>query len=60
MTSKRLCFATIIETSVNIYDRLGYIAAPPVSFTFVAKGCDRCGVGPVCPPPPAGCGSQEP
>ncbi len=50
----------IIETSVNIYDRLGYIAAPPVSFTFVAKGCDRCGVGPVCPPPPAGCGSQEP
>jgi hypothetical protein len=46
----------IVEASLNVYDRLGYITAPAKSFSFVGRTCVTCGIGPVCPPPPGGCG----
>ena len=45
----------IIEASLNVYDRLGYISAEPKEFIFVGHQCIDCGRGPVCPPPPGGC-----
>jgi len=36
----------VIEVSLNVYDRLGYIAAAPREFTFVGRVCDN--VGPPC------------
>lgn len=46
----------VVEASLNLFDRLGYISAPPVIFSFIGRVCIECGVGPVCPPPPSGCG----
>ena len=45
----------VIETSVSIYDRLGFVLAPAIEFPFVKRECLRCGLPP-CPPPPGGCG----
>ena len=45
----------VIEASVSVYDRIGYVAAPPREYTFVARVCIDCGFPP-CPPPPGGCG----
>lgn len=50
----------VAEASLNIYDRLGYISAPATSFGFTGRVCVNCGIGPVCPPPPGGCGSNTP
>lgn len=36
----------MIEVSLNVYDRLGYIAAPPAEFTVVGEVCDH--EGPPC------------
>ena len=48
------------EATLNVYDKIGYISAAPKEFTFIAKVCNLCGVGPACPPPPGGCGSAQP
>lgn len=45
----------VVEASLNAYDVLGYIASEARSFSFVARVCIECGIGPVCPPPPGGC-----
>ncbi len=45
----------VVETSLNVYDRLGYIIAEPTEFSFTARLCFLCGRGPFCPPPPSGC-----
>jgi hypothetical protein len=37
----------VIEASLSIYDRLGYISAPAKEFTFVGRIC-RCGAYPPC------------
>lgn len=50
----------IVEAAASIYNRIGYISAPPASFVFIAKTCYLCGQGPYCPPPQGGCGSQVP
>jgi hypothetical protein len=49
----------VIEASLNIYDRLGYISASPANFSFTGRQCRNCGIGPVCPPPAGGCGAAE-
>ena len=36
----------MIEASLNVYDRLGYIVAPPKEFTFIGMVCDLDGVPP--------------
>lgn len=41
----------VVESSLNLYDRLGYIIAPSAEFVFTGRACIECGVGPVCPPP---------
>ena len=46
----------VVESTLNVYDRLGYISAEVKEFTVVGHLCDLCGRGPVCPPPPGGCG----
>jgi len=46
----------VIEVSLNVFDRIGYVLAPPKEFTFIGRVCIDCGIGPVCPPPPGGCG----
>ena len=33
----------VVEVSLNVYDRLGYIAAPAVQFTFIGRECDHGG-----------------
>ncbi|HTK81806.1 MAG TPA: hypothetical protein VL633_05900 [Bacteroidota bacterium] len=51
----------VVESSLNVYDRLGYIVASPKDFTVIGHICYLCGRGPSCPPPPGGCsGSQQP
>ena len=63
-TGQRLCSPNVIcadpevfviESSVTIFDRLGWITIPAKEFTFVARACRDCGVPP-CPTPPGGCG----
>lgn len=44
----------VVECSVSVYDRIGFIPAAPVEFPFVKRQCISCGVPP-CPPPPGGC-----
>jgi hypothetical protein len=44
----------MIEASLNLFDRLGYVVAEPKEFDFIAKSCIYCGVPP-CLPPPGGC-----
>ncbi len=40
----------VVEASLNVYDKLGVIAAQPVEFTFVGTKCRNCGGGgPYCP-----------
>jgi hypothetical protein len=51
--------AFVVESSLNVYDRLGYITADPKEFSFVGHICNLCGRGPVCPPPPGGCSGQS-
>ncbi|MBI1804630.1 MAG: hypothetical protein HY033_08650 [Ignavibacteriae bacterium] len=46
----------VIEVSLQIYDKIGYVSAPAREFIFVATSCKNCGAGPYCPPPPNGCG----
>lgn len=46
----------VIESSLNLFDRIGYIAALSREVTFIGRSCVNCGIGPVCPPPPGGCG----
>lgn len=46
----------VVEASLNVYDRLGYVAAPPMDFKFFGTMCYNCGIGPYCPAPPGGCG----
>lgn len=36
----------VVEVSLNVYDRLGYISAPPREFTFIARTCDNGGAPP--------------
>jgi predicted component of type VI protein secretion system len=36
----------VIEVSLNVYDRLGYIAAEPLEFTFIGRTCDVGGYPP--------------
>jgi hypothetical protein len=48
------------EATLNVFDKIGYVAAPPREFTFIGTICDKCGIGPSCPPPPGGCGSNAP
>jgi hypothetical protein len=45
----------VVEASLNVYNRLGYIAASSKEFIFVGHLCINCGRGPFCPPPPSGC-----
>jgi hypothetical protein len=45
----------VVEVSLNVFDRLGYIIAPSIEYTFVARECNICGYPP-CPPPAGGCG----
>ena len=40
----------VIESSLQIYDKLGLVAAPTREFIFVATSCLYCGIGPYCPP----------
>jgi len=35
-----------IESSINIYDRIGYVAAPPQDFIFIGRYCSL--MGPFC------------
>jgi hypothetical protein len=44
----------VVEASLLVYDKIGYLAAPPVEFTFVGTLCRGCG-GPYCTPA-VGCG----
>ena len=44
----------VVETSLNVYDRLGYVSAPPREFVFVGRICPNCGFPP-CPAPAGGC-----
>ncbi len=46
----------VVEASLNVYDKIGYLTAPPVEFTFVGQLCRGCG-GPYCTPP-GGCGGS--
>jgi len=48
----------VVEASLNLFDRLGYIVASPKNFIFIGRICIFCGYGPVCTPP-GGCGSIE-
>jgi hypothetical protein len=42
----------VIEVSLNIFDRLGYISAPPIEFTYTGRAC-------VCPAyPPCNLGGE--
>jgi hypothetical protein len=51
----------VAETSLNVYDRLGYVTADPREFSVVGHLCNLCGRGPSCPPPPGGCpGTAQP
>ncbi len=36
----------MIEASLNVYDRVGYVAAPPKEFSFIGKLCDVQGYPP--------------
>lgn len=36
----------VVEVSLNVYDRLGYIAAPAAQFTFIGRVCDVGGYPP--------------
>jgi hypothetical protein len=38
----------VVESSLNVYDRLGYIIAEPKEFSVVGHLCDQAGKGPVC------------
>jgi hypothetical protein len=38
----------VVESSLNVYDRLGYITAEPKEFSVVGHLCDQAGKGPVC------------
>jgi hypothetical protein len=49
----------VVESALNVYDRLGYITAEPKEFSFVGHICNLCGRGPVCPPPPGGCAGTQ-
>ena len=44
----------VVEASLLDFDKIGYITAPPVEFTFIGTACRGCG-GPYCTPP-VGCG----
>ncbi len=44
----------VVEASLLVYNKIGYLAAQPVEFTFVGTACRGCG-GPYCTPP-GGCG----
>ena len=46
----------VVEASLQMYDKLGYIPAPTREFIFIGTSCLYCGAGPYCPPPPGGCG----
>jgi hypothetical protein len=43
----------VVEASLLVYDKIGYLTATPVEFTFVGTLCRGCG-GPYCTPP-GGC-----
>ncbi|HUL43005.1 MAG TPA: hypothetical protein VLY03_01470 [Bacteroidota bacterium] len=36
----------VVEVSLNVYDRLGYISAPAAQFTFIGRVCDVQGYPP--------------
>ncbi|MFI5250932.1 MAG: hypothetical protein ACHQQQ_00750 [Bacteroidota bacterium] len=40
----------IVESSLNVYDRLGVLTADPISFQLIVKICNICGLPP-CPSP---------
>ena len=41
----------VVESSLVLYDKLGYITASPVVYTFMGTECRNCGGGgPYCPP----------
>ena len=44
--------AFVVEASLNVYDRIGYVVAEAKEFSFVGKVCILCGRGPFCFPPP--------
>jgi hypothetical protein len=44
----------VVEASLSVYDRIGYVAAPAREFKFIGTLC-ICNGGPYCPGPP-GCG----
>jgi len=46
----------ILEASLQVYDKIGYVSAESHQFIFVGTTCLYCGVGPYCPPPAGGCG----
>ena len=46
----------VFETSLQVYEKIGYVSAPMREFVFLGTACLYCGVGPYCPPPPGGCG----
>lgn len=44
----------VVEASLLVYNKIGYLAAPPVEFPFIGTLCRGCG-GPYCTPV-GGCG----
>jgi hypothetical protein len=36
----------VIEVSLNVFDHLGYVSAPPLEFTFIARTCVLLGYPP--------------
>ena len=44
----------MVEATLNVFDRLGYVTAKPYEMLFVGRVCVTCGYPP-CPSPPGGC-----
>ena len=44
----------VVECSLSVYDRLGFVQAPAFEFLFVKRECVHCGLPP-CPTPAGGC-----
>ncbi|MBI1807589.1 MAG: hypothetical protein HYR76_11115 [Ignavibacteria bacterium] len=45
----------VVEVSLNIFNRLGYVLAPAREFKFIGRACVNCGYPP-CTVPVGGCG----